>query len=85
MASNRFDALTKSMGAQQTRRGAFKVLAGGAAAVALAAVGGREAVAQDRCLRKGAICSRGDDCCGNLLCAKVTLGGRGGLRVCAAV
>ena len=82
MATNQFDTLAKSMGAQRTRRGAFKVLAGGAAAAALAALPHEEAEAQ-RCLRAGALCSSTADCCGQLLCARVQLGRN--IKVCVAV
>jgi hypothetical protein len=81
MSTNRFDALTKSMGAERTRRGAFKVLAGGAAAAALAALPHQEAEAA--CLRQGALCSNTSDCCGQLLCARVQLGRN--IKVCVAV
>jgi len=82
VSTNRFDALTKSMGAQRTRRGAFKVLAGGAAAAAIAALPHEEAEAQ-RCLRQGALCSNTSDCCGQLLCARVQLSRN--IKVCVAV
>jgi hypothetical protein len=82
MATNQFDALAKSMGAQRSRRGAFKVLAGGAAAAAIAALPHEEAEAQ-RCLQRGALCSNTSDCCGQLLCARVQLGRN--IKICVAV
>ena len=81
MATNQFDSLVKSIGAQRTRRGAFKVLAGGAAAAALAAIPHQEAAAQ--CLRQGALCSNTSDCCGQLLCARVQLSRN--IKICVAV
>jgi hypothetical protein len=82
MATNQFDALAKSMGAQRSRRGAFKVLAGGAAAAALAAFPHQQAEAA-RCLTAGALCSSTADCCGQLPCARVKLGRN--IKICVAV
>jgi hypothetical protein len=82
MSTNRFDALAKSMGTERTRRDAFKVLAGGAAAAALAALPHQEAEAA-RCLTAGALCSNTADCCGQLLCLRVQLSRS--IKVCVAV
>ena len=67
MDGDRFDAWTKAM-ATPSRRRLLRLLAGGALATRLAAVG-REAAAQDQqvgiatCRERGDNCDRRDQCC----------------------
>ena len=65
MDAQRFDSLTRVLTASRTRRSALRALAG----VALAVAAGPASPAAARCLRKGAVCSTSDECCGSGGCA----------------
>jgi hypothetical protein len=56
-----FDELTLSLGAEKTRRGALRLLAGGALGAVLTRLGLEEAAA--RCVRLGGRCERSRECC----------------------
>ncbi len=71
MESKNFDALTRNLGQETTRRRALLGLAGGALGLGFA----RNAVAQEaggvdaaKCKAKGNVCFKSKDCCDGLEC-----------------